>query len=289
MSGESGALSSTRSRGRSIGSERVTSLRDRRAGAGPLLLASAATLEDVDAAFAGGAGIVDLKDPGAGALGACDAAILARAAARRAVLDPSRPLSAAIGAARDPAALERAATAARLGYDYVKAGLDGVTDADEAIALLGAIVAALVTAERGTDGGDAAPAGRGTTQLIAATYAEATAMALEPDALPDIADRAGCGGCLLDTAVKDGRTLFDHRDAEALGRFVAAARERGLVVALAGALGDAGVARAAALRPDVIGLRGALCEGGRAGRVSPALVRRFVARLAAPARPAIAR
>jgi len=268
---------------------RAATRRDRSAGAGPILLASAATIEDVDAAFAGGAGIVDLKDPGAGTLGACAAAVLAAAAARRGRLDPSRPLSAAIGPARDPAAPQRAADAARLGYDYVKAGLDGVTDADEAMVLLGAIVAALRSAERGAGGEEAASAGRGTTRLIAATYAEVTAAAIDPEALPEIADRAGCGGCLLDTAVKNGRTLFDHRDAGALGRFVAAARGRGLVVALAGALGDADVARAAALRPDVIGLRGALCAGGRAGRLSPARVRRFVALLATAERPAIAR
>jgi uncharacterized protein (UPF0264 family) len=267
----------------------VTTIRDRPAGAGPLLLASAATIEDVDAAFAGGAGIVDLKDPGAGVLGACDAAILADAAARRGRLDPSRPLSAAIGPARDPAAPQRAATAARLGYDYVKAGLDGVSDADEAVALLGAIVTALRAADGDADRGEPTGAGRGTTQLIAATYAEVTAAALGLDALPEIADRAGCRGCLLDTAVKNGRTLFDHRDAAALGRFVAAARGRGLVVALAGALGDAEVTRAAALRPDVIGLRGALCVGGRAGRLSPARVRRFVALLATAPRPAIGR
>ena len=289
MSWESGALSSTRSRGRSIGSGRATTIRERSTGGAPLLLASAATVEDVVAAFAGGAGIVDLKDPGAGALGGCDAAVLAEAAALRGRIDRSRPMSAAIGPARDLAAPERAATAARLGYDYVKAGLDGVTDADEAIDLLGAIVRALRATGRGAAAGGAASTGRRTTRLIAATFADLPAGTLEPEALPGIAERAGCCGCLLDTAVKNGRTLFDHLDAASLGRFVAAARGRGLLVALAGALGDGDLARAAALGPDVIGLRGALCAGGRAGRLSRARVRRFVALLGTAPRPAIAR
>ena len=270
MSGESGALSSTRSRGRSIAS----------AGApagGTLLLASAASLDDVEAALAGGAAIVDLKDPEAGPLGACDVAILAGAAAIRRRVDPRRPLSAAIGAARDPAAVDRAAAAARLGYDFVKAGLDGEEDPEQAARLLAAIVAAIRSAGSGA-AGSAAAGGRPATRLIAATYADAGAVgALAPDLLADVAQRAGGSGCLLDTARKDGRTLFDHRGAEAVARFVVQARGRGLLVALAGSFGEEEAARALALGPDIIGLRGALCAGGRSGRLDPERVRRFAA------------
>jgi len=286
LSCESGDLSSTRSRDRSIApSDAAPVAVDRRDGRRrdggraerrPRLLASAATVDEAAAAIAGGARIVDIKDPAAGTLGAPEFATLSAVAALRDRIDPSRPLSAAIGPARDPAAIGRAAAAARLGFEFVKAGLDGVTGPDEAATLLAAIATALHA-----DGGRA--------RLIAATFADpCDPVPLDMVALPEVARRSGCAGILLDTALKDGRTLFDHRNDADLAHFVAAARDCGLLVALAGSLGPAEVARAVSLAPDIIGLRGALCEGGRAGRLDPARVRRFVVLLESGG-PAIAR
>ena len=67
---------------------------------------------------------------------------------------------------------------------------------------------------------------------------------------------------MLDTARKTGRSLRDALSDADLARFLAAGREQGLMVGLAGALGWSDIAPLAALGPDLLGFRGLLCEGG---------------------------
>ena len=66
---------------------------------------------------------------------------------------------------------------------------------------------------------------------------------------------------------KDGRTLFDHLDPGTVSGFVADCRRRGLLCGLAGSLGPDHLPLLLELGPDVIGVRGAICEGGRNGRL----------------------
>jgi len=263
-----GALTSTRPRGRSIapggdGGPRVSA---------PLLLASAADAEEAGTALLAGADIVDLKDPATGALGACDVVTLAAAAVARRHLAPGRPLSAALGAARADDTAPLAAAAARLGFDYLKTGLDGITDGREAAALLRPVAVAARSAAPGT-------------RLIAASYVDAAAVgALAPADLPAAAAAAGFDGCLLDTAVKDGRGVLDHLGAAGVALFVRDCRARGLLAAVAGSITAPDLAAVVAAGPDIIGARGALCSGGRRGRLDGARVRAFHAaiRSAAP-------
>jgi (5-formylfuran-3-yl)methyl phosphate synthase len=247
-----GGLCSTRSHDRSI---------PRREGGGrpraPVLLASARDPDEAAAAARGGAGIVDLKDPALGVLGPCDDAVLAEAARRVAGVAPGLPLSAALGALRDRNVERRAAVAARLGFTYLKAGLDGIGDPSRAVAWLRRVA-------RAADG--ARPGAR----LIAASFADAeTIGALDPALLPAAAATAGCAGCLLDTAIKDGRGVLDHLGPAGVTRFVRACRERGLLAAVAGSITPGDLPILVATRPDVIGARGALCSGGREGRLDP--------------------
>jgi uncharacterized protein (UPF0264 family) len=233
-------------------------------------LASAASAGEAVAALRAGAAVIDLKNPRLGPLGACREATLRAARRRCLALDPARPMSAAAGPAVSPAAARVAAQAARLGYDYVKCGLEG-------IATPGAAVAALRRAGR------AARAASPRVRLIAATYADAAIVkALPPALLPAVAARAGFDGCLLDTAAKAGPGLADLVSADAIAAFIAACRRAGLLCALAGSLRAVALRRVPALlEADLIGARGALCEGGRAGRISPLRVRTFSLALAA--------
>src|SRR2546430_8304939 len=80
------------------------------------------------AALAGGADVIDAKDPACGALGAVSAERLA--AIRRAV-GAARPVSAALGDARDEGTVAAAAAAAA-GAAFVKLGFGGVTSAARA-------------------------------------------------------------------------------------------------------------------------------------------------------------
>jgi len=230
--------------------------------------------DEARSALEGGADILDAKDPAAGALGACaPSVLLAIVAARDSALreaGASRriPVSAALGDAPDlPGTLALAAAgAAACGADDLKIGLRGVAGEGEAVRLGRAIVRAAR---------QCAPPGR-RLRVVLVAYAEAESIgSLPPRALPEVAARAEADGCLIDTALKDGRTLFDHLGEADLERFLRACRRRGLLCGLAGSLAFRDLPRLLALAPDLIGLRGALCDDGRQGRLEAERVRRF--------------
>ena len=105
--------------------------------------------------------------------------------------------------------------------------------------------------------------------LIAVGYADAAEIDTLPwQLLPEIAHAAQIGGCLIDTAQKDGRRLFDHCSEPALVTWIDDCREAGLLCALAGSLQVSDLPVLQRLSPDVVGFRGAACRGDRVnGRV----------------------
>ncbi len=244
----------------------------------PLLLASVVDAEEAALALRAGADVLDLKDPREGSLGACPPSVLRAVVGLRDALPRSRgtdPLarrvrvSAALGDAPNlPGTFALAAAgAAACGVDYVKVGLRGVRNEDDSRVFVAAVAAAARDASPGV-------------AVIAAAYAEAAAIgSIDPLLLPGVAQAAGASGCLIDTALKDGRTLFDHLEAKAIARFITDCRRRGLLCGLAGSLGLLHVPRLLELGPDVLGVRGAICEGGRNGRLDPRRLRSFRAAL----------
>ncbi len=223
------------------------------------LLISVTSVEEAQAALQGGADIIDVKDPAEGALGAASVAVLREVCA---LLPPDRPSSAALGESTSSAgALALAAYgAAALGVAFVKVGLR-TTNPEEAVALLRAVRTGAHLAN---------PA----CVVVAVGYADAERVeALPWSQLPEVARAARVGGCLIDTAVKDGRTLFDYCDEAALARWLETCRGAGLLCALAGSLGPSDLPVLRRLRPDVVGFRGAACRGDRVGgRVDADLV-----------------
>jgi (5-formylfuran-3-yl)methyl phosphate synthase len=223
------------------------------------LLVSVVDAGEAAAALAGGASIVDVKNPAEGALGAADLGALL---ALRAALPAAVPLSVALGdSTSQPGQIALAAyAAASLGAGYVKIALRG-PDADEALAVLRA-------ARRGAE------AARPGCALIAVGYADAARVgALDWRALPELAAAAGASGCLLDTAVKDGRGLLACCDEPGLAAWLRACAARGLRTALAGALRAADLPAIRRLGPDIVGVRSAACAGDRVrGRVEAARV-----------------
>ncbi len=228
----------------------------------PLLMTSVSDVEEAAAALREGADVLDVKDPREGSLGACPPAVLRAVVAlrdRAAAAGRRVPVSAALGDAPNrPGTFALAASgAAACGVDYLKIGLRGVREQDDSAVFLSAIVEAARAVAPGV-------------RVVAAAYAEAAALgSIEPMLLPDVATRSGADGCLIDTAFKDGRTLFDHLDLSTVSGFVAACRRRGLLCGLAGSLGPDHLPLLLELGPDVIGVRGAICEGGRSGRLDP--------------------
>jgi uncharacterized protein (UPF0264 family) len=213
------------------------------------LLVSVTDADEARVAVEGGVDIVDVKNPAEGSLGAPAPGVIARV---RNIVPPDRPVGAAIGDLPNlPGTAALAALgAARSGATYVKVGLWGTSTEDEAVTLLRAVREAL----------------NGGASLIAATYADAERVPstpLPPRALVAAARRAGVDGCLLDTALKDGRGLFEWLDAAALAALVAEGHAAGLEMALAGALRAEDLPAVRATGADVAGVRSAACGGGR--------------------------
>ena len=71
----------------------------------------------------------------------------------------------------------------------------------------------------------------------------------------------GAGGFLIDTAIKDGKGLWHWVDEKRLGKLIARAQKAGLFAAVAGSLEAADIPRCLALGANLIGVRGAACDG----------------------------
>lgn len=219
------------------------------------LLASVATLDELTLAARGGADILDLKDPKAGALGAWALDGIARAVNTARSWPVRPPLSATVGdLPMEPAAVtDRVARTWACGVDYVKIGL--VPSGDLAGNPAGCVAALAPEARRGA-------------RIVAVLFAD-----LWDDAdqlLPDIA-RAGFAGAMLDTAGKGSGGLLRHKDLGQLAGFVERARALGLLTGLAGSLAVEDIATLLPLGPDYLGFRTALCAGAdRGGALDPA-------------------
>jgi uncharacterized protein (UPF0264 family) len=211
-----------------------------------LLMVSVICPEEVPAAIAGGADILDVKNPAEGSLGAASAHILRKV---RAVTPYSVQVSAAIGDMPNlPGTASLAALgAASCGVDFVKVGLYGPKSEDEAIYLLSAVRQAV---------GDFP-----SVKVIAAGYADAQRCGtLEPGLLPGIARKVGVAGCLLDTHIKDGHNLFDFLTPAALRSLADDAHAGGLLFAVAGALQAEHLWLAQEAGADIVGVRTAACR-----------------------------
>jgi (5-formylfuran-3-yl)methyl phosphate synthase len=225
------------------------------------LLVSVVSAAEARRALAGGADIIDVKDPAQGPLGAPSPRVVSEVVAE---VGAAAPVSVALGDL--PNLPHTAALAARgaalTGADYVKVGLRGVSGLDDAVALMRAVADAV----------DAR------TAVIAAAYADAAVLdppALIPEWLPDVVDRAGIAGALVDTFAKDGRGLYAWLAEPELSELIARTRSAGGSFAVAGQLTLSDLCRVEA---DIVGVRSAVCRGGdRAAELDPELVAAAVA------------
>ena len=202
-----------------------------------LFLASVRDAEEAELALRAGADIVDLKDPGQGALGALApdtiAACVKHVAGRA-------PISATIGDLPLEGDKVRAAVlaTAALRVDYVKLGIFPGGDAELCLKRLAGDIAEL--------------------RLILVLFADAFPAF---DAI-ELAARIGAHGVMFDTLGKGAGALPEHMSFMGLADCIAAAKAEGLIVGLAGSLQARHVPSLVALQPDLLGFRGALCEQG---------------------------
>ena len=216
-------------------------------------------VEEARAALAGGADIIDVKNPKEGSLGANFPWAI------RAVADVARgiaPVSATIGDLPfKPGTASLAALGAAVsGAEYVKAGLLGAKDQAQAVEMLEGIVRAVK---------DYDPK----KKVVASGYSDfLRAGCLSPLLLPQAAASAGADLVMVDTAVKDGRPTFDFMSEAELEQFISRGHSEGLEVALAGSIGFAHLDLLKRLQPEIIGVRGIVCGGDRSSSVRAELV-----------------
>lgn len=222
------------------------------------LLVSVRDAVEARAAVEGGAEIVDAKEPDAGSLGAVAPAVLA---AIRRVVPHRREVSAALGDVSDEAGVERALEGVRVPLAYVKLGFRGVADPGRVRSLL----------ERGVALASSLP---GRPGFIAVAYADWQRTGSLPTAeLAELVVGSPAGGLLVDTAIKDGTTLFDLCGVDELAAIGRTLAGNGRLYALGGTLGLADLPNVRATGANVFGVRTAACEGGRQGAVAVSRVR----------------
>jgi len=237
------------------------------------LLVSVRSADEAVAAAAGGADIIDIKEPRHGSLGRPSASTVSEIRGRLLQVTEAAampPISCALGELQewwpgDDGTLPDFPEAALDGCDFAKAGLAGCRDhCDWTVSLqqlrrrFGAVPG-----------------------WVAAAYADASrADAPEVEEVVAAAKMGACRVLLIDTWQKDGSTLLDWLSLERLQRISDDCLSAGVLLALAGRVQLGQVGALLRVRPAIVAVRGAVCEGGdRAGRISASRIAEFRAAL----------
>src|SRR5208283_1922174 len=163
--------------------------------------------KEASEAIAGGADIIDVKNPQEGALGANFPWVIKRI---REITPKNVKVSCTLGEVPNlPGSISLAALgAASLGVDYIKVGLYGFKTPEEAVFLLQNV-------------NKAAKECNPKIKVVATGYADAERIsALDPRLIPEIASKAQVDLAMVDTAIKDGKNLFNFLTAMQLEKFV---------------------------------------------------------------------
>ncbi|HKM59742.1 MAG TPA: (5-formylfuran-3-yl)methyl phosphate synthase [Candidatus Bathyarchaeia archaeon] len=229
------------------------------------LLISPMNEKEASEAIAGGADIIDVKNPQEGALGANFPWVIKRI---REIAPRKIQVSCALGDVPNlPGSISLAALgAASLGVDYIKVGLYGFKTPREAVFLLQNV-------------NKAAKECNPKIKVVATGYADAERIStLDPMLIPEIASLAQVDLAMIDTAVKDGKNIFNFLAVKQLEKFVDEAHKLGLEAALAGSLRKQDLPVVYGLGADVAGLRGAACTNSDRdnGQITRKLVHELV-------------
>ncbi|MEM4472639.1 MAG: (5-formylfuran-3-yl)methyl phosphate synthase [Archaeoglobaceae archaeon] len=228
-----------------------------------LVLVSPKNLEEAIEAIEGGADIIDVKNPAEGSLGANFPWVIREVA--KIAKKFGKKVSATTGdMPYKPGTASLAALgAAMAGADYVKVGLHGIRNEKEAEDVIKAVVKAVKDFDS-------------EKKVVIAGYGDFYRInAIDPLKIPPIASSCGADVVMVDTAIKDGTSIFDHMQLENLQKFVKLARDSNLICAIAGNLKWNHVDVLKKLSPDIIGVRSVVCEAGRDSRIRRELVRKL--------------
>lgn len=222
------------------------------------LLVSVRSADEVAAALAGGADLIDVKEPAKGAMAPAEAEVVA------AVVEKVRrkvPVSAALGE-WTPNALTDAHWHLELKLDYVKWGLAGYTAKQ-----LGWGEDLLDTRRQLPNG----------MEMVAVAYADwERADSIPPAELARFAKRFRFKAFLLDTWNKDGRTLLDFMTPIEVGELVDGLKRQSITVAIGGSLRPEQLKQLKGVNPDYFAVRTSVCVAGkRDGMIDATRVRKW--------------
>lgn len=200
------------------------------------LLASVRNFSEAQTALTVPLGVLDLKEPGAGALGAVDAATVEHCVQAS---NGHCPISTTIGDLPPDPKLATRSIEKLLAckVDYIKIGFFTPH-------YLQTYPASLKNYTQ-------------TVQLIAVLFADRIP---ELEGPVELLAYTGFRGVMLDTANKQTGTLLDCVSPTQLAAFVAGVKSTGMLCGLAGSLREQDIAKLTPLAPDYLGFRTALCE-----------------------------
>jgi uncharacterized protein (UPF0264 family) len=214
------------------------------------LLVSVRDAEEARTALVGGASLIDVKDPARGALGRAEDSLVRAVVA---AVAGQAPVSAAMGelleAERPPEGVDLA---------FAKWGLSGTRDLpwQQLLLRMRDSVAPVVV-----------PCAYAEQQSVGSPAIQTVLDWMISEQLPIL---------LIDTFLKDGRTLVDHLSLRELQSLAERCRIHRVQLALAGSLSAELIARLASVHPAWFAVRGAACGGSRNGRVERECVNELV-------------
>jgi uncharacterized protein (UPF0264 family) len=221
------------------------------------LLLSVRSSDEVAAALAGGADLIDIKEPSKGSLAPAEAEVVAS------IIEAVKgqvPVSAALGE-WSPNAITEAHWHLELKLDYVKWGLAGYQPHPG-------------WGEDLLDTRRQLPAGM---EMVAVAYADwERAKSVPPAEIVKFAKRFRFKAFLLDTWCKDGKTLLDFMPAAEVCELVESLKRLYITVSLGGSLRPEHVKQLKGVNPDYFAVRSSACAAGkRDGVIDPARVKKW--------------
>lgn len=229
----------------------------------PRLLVSVRSVDEARSALAGGADIIDVKEPRRGSLGQASAEVIEKIARLRQFARGDIPMSVALGEVTEFDMRQTVTLPANI--KYAKLGLSGLRSEPGWVDRWSQVREAYEQAA--------------TSPLawIAVIYADELA-AHAPAAFQvcAAATATSCQGVLVDTFSKTGGRLTDYVAPGLLAQWSSTARKNGLMFAVAGRLSVSQLPALNSISPDVVAVRSAVCEeGDRQSAVSTDRVRKF--------------
>lgn len=222
------------------------------------LLVSVRSVQEARIAAESGVDVIDLKEPAAGALGACQPEIWRSCWAEV----PFRGRwSAALGEATAAIPL---ASHVPPQFRFAKAGPAGICQTAQLIDLWHTLAGIL----------------KQNTELVPVAYADfKQANCLSPETILTAAGQFAANTVLLDTFSKTGRSSIEILGQQRLTELLAQCQALKLNLVLAGSLAADDISKLVELGVKQVGVRGCVCVGGRNGEIAPPLVKQLIAKM----------